>query len=119
MTAINYLFPPGQILKLPTWRFIFQFQLTGAYRGEQLCKVIASLKAAEWKIISFPLGIEEIGLSESGDMLVIPIEVPEERRRRPGSLADYESDVWTVIGNVLSAGPGFGEVFYAAIAWES
>ena len=40
----------------------------------------------------------------------------EDRRRRPNSLADYESDVWKVMGIVMCE--GFGDVYYEAVDWR-
>jgi hypothetical protein len=47
----------------------------------------------------------------------VPIEVSPERRRRPSSLAEYESDFWKVCGNM--AGAGFtGDIYYEAVDWK-
>ena len=46
----------------------------------------------------------------------VPIQVPEERRRPPNSLADYESDVWKIYRHMVSA--GFGDLYYEAIDWR-
>jgi hypothetical protein len=48
--------------------------------------------------------------------VAVPIEVSPERRAQPGALADYESDVWKVYGNML--GNGFGSMFYEAVDWR-
>lgn len=116
MAGINYLFPPDQILDLPTWRFVLHFTTTPAYQDELRQQAISNLKAAKWKIITFPIELDDLALDETGQALSIPIEVPEDRRKRPNSLQDYESDVWKVMGNVMS--DGFGDVYYEAVDWE-
>ena len=78
-------------------------------------KVTAS-KAAQWKIVTFPFSLDALALNESGRAISVPIEVPEDRRWRPNSLADYESDVWKVMGNVMC--DGFGDVYYEAVDWR-
>ncbi len=116
MAGINYLFPPDQVLNLPTWRFVLHFQVTPAYTEAHCQEAIAALKVAEWKIVTFPFGLDTLALDEAGRTLSVPIEVPEDRRRRPNSLADYESDVWKVMGNVIC--DGFGDVYYEAVDWR-
>ena len=119
---INYLFPPEEVENLPTWRFVLHFVVTPKYKDSVRKQAIANLKKAEWKIIEFPFSLDDVGLTETGEALSVPIEVPEDRRRRKDSLADYESDVWKVIGNVLSAaGDGakaFGDLYYEAVDWD-
>ncbi len=115
-SAINYLFPPDQISNLPTWRFILHFKIPDNYGPEQLQVAIHKLQAAEWKVVTFPFGLEHLALGKSGEYVEIPIEVPEQRRHAPNGLADYESDVWKIMGNMLGA--GFGELFYEAIDWQ-
>lgn len=118
---INYLFPPDEVENLPTWRFVLHFVVTVNYQESVRKKVIANLKAAEWKIIEFPFGLDNLELVETGEALSVPIEVPEARRRRKNSLQDYESDVWKVVGNVLSAGgeeaAAFDDLYYEAVDW--
>jgi len=116
VAGINYLFPPDQILNLPTWRFVLHFEVTPAYHDGFRRQAIANLKAAQWKIITFPFGLGDLALDGSGRAFSVPIEVPEDRRRRPNSLADYESDVWKVIGNVTC--DGFGDIYYEAVDWR-
>jgi hypothetical protein len=116
VAGINYLFPPDRILSLPTWRFVLHFEVTPAYRDAHREQAIAGLKAAQWKIITFPFGLDSVALDTSGRALSIPIEVSEERRKRPNSLADYESDVWKVMGNVMC--DGFGDLYYEAVDWR-
>ena len=119
---INYLFPSEEVENLPTWRFALHFVVTDEYTESVRKQAIANLKAAEWKIIEFPYGLDNLELVETGEALSVPIEVPEDRRRRKNSLADYESDVWKVIGNVLAAGgeeaKAFGDLYYEAVDWE-
>jgi hypothetical protein len=116
VTEINYLFPPEEVENLPTWRFVLHFVVTEKYKESVRKNVIAKLKAAEWKIIEFPYGLDNLELVETGEALSVPIEVPEDRRRGKNSLEDYESDVWKVIGNVL--GPAFSDIYYEAVDWE-
>jgi hypothetical protein len=114
-TAINYLFPSNQITKLPTWRFVLHFMAPADYTPATLASAIADLKAAEWKIVSFPFGLDALSIDPTGKAVSVPIEVPEDRRR-PGSLADYESDVWKIIGNMVAS--GFGDLYYEAVDWK-
>jgi len=114
--GIKYLFPPDQVLNLPTWRFVLHFEVTSAYQDEHRQQAIIALRTAQWKIITFPFGLDTLTLDSSGRMFSVPIEVPEDRRHRPNSLADYESDVWKVIGNVM--GEGFADIYYEAVDWK-
>lgn len=115
-TSINYLFPPEKINELPTWRFILHFKAPMFFKGKKARQAIDALKNAEWKIVGFPTGFDALAINEGTKTLDIPIEVPDERRKRDGSLADYESDVWKIYGNVLQF--GFGDLFYEAIDWK-
>lgn len=115
-TAINYLFPSNQITKLPTWRFVLHFMAPPDYKPSHLQTAIANLQAADWKIISFPFGLGSLALDPTGKAVSVPIEVSEVQRRRPGSLTDYESDVWKVMGNMVAA--GFGDLYYEAVDWK-
>ncbi|HEY7310115.1 MAG TPA: hypothetical protein VH643_12205 [Gemmataceae bacterium] len=115
-SSINYLFPPDQILNLPTWRFVLHFMAPPEYHEGMLHKAIAALKAADWKIVTFPFGLDTLSLDESGKAVGVPIEVPEDRRGRPNSLADYESDVWKIMGNMIEC--GFGDLYYEAVDWQ-
>jgi hypothetical protein len=117
MTAINYLFPPEQIHALPTWRFVVHFVVPPPHDPSALAEAVSSLKSAEWKIISFPFGIDAITYDPASNSVDVPIEVPEDRRKRPNSLADYESDFWKICGNMGSAGL-LGEIYYEAIDWQ-
>ena len=116
MSGINYLFPPDQVMNLPTWRFVLHFEVTPEYQDKHRQQVIANLKAAQWKIVTFPFGLDSLALDEAGRALSVPIEVPEESRRRPNSLADYESDAWKIMGNVICE--GFGDIYYEAVDWQ-
>ena len=118
MAGINYLFPPDQVLNLPTWRFVLHFMVTPRFDAAVLHQAITNLKAAHWKIITFPFGLDRLSLGESGEAVSVSIEVPEESRKRQDSLAEYESDVWKIMGNLMSAGDGFGEIFYEAVDWK-
>lgn len=115
-SGISYLFPPNQILNLPTWRFVLHFEVTPAYHDGFRQQAIANLKAAVWKIISFPIPLDTLTLDQSGRALCVPYEVPEDRRHRANSLTDYESDVWKIMGNVMR--DGFGEIYYEAVDWR-
>jgi hypothetical protein len=117
MTAINYLFPPDQIHALPTWRFILHFVLPSGCDGSAVASAAANLKAADWKIVTFPFGVDTIAYNPETQSIDVAIEVPEDRRRRPDSLADYESDFWKVCGNMGSAGL-LGDIYYEAVDWK-
>jgi len=116
MTSINYLFPPEQVESLPTWRFIVHFRVPAEYDPASLARAIAGLRSAQWKIVTFPFGLDALRYDAASESIGVPIEVTEEQRRRPGSLADYESDFWKVCGHM--AGAGFvGDIYYEAIDW--
>jgi hypothetical protein len=115
-SPINYLFPPDQIHNLPTWRFVLHFMVTPQFDQAMLLRAVERLKAADWSIVVFPFGLDGLALDQKGRMVSVPIEVPEDRRRRPDSLAQYESDVWKIIGNMV--GSGFGEIYYEAVDWR-
>ncbi len=114
--SINYLFPPDQIDALPTWRFVLHFKAPAWFRERKLKAAIAALKGAEWKIVEFPFSLDTLAYDPKTKCVGVPIEVPEGRRARPGSLEDYESDVWKVCGNMMSN--GFGDLFYEAVDWH-
>lgn len=115
-SGINYLFPPDQIEKLPSWRFVLHFVATPGYHDGLLRQAIMNLKAADWKIIAFPIDLDTLTLDDENNAVSVPIEVSDDRRRRPNSLTEYESDVWKVMGNMMS--DGFGEIYYEAIDWK-
>ena len=81
-----------------------------------LSSAIANLKTAEWKIVTFPAGLDSLSLDKTGKAVGVPIEVSNDRRRRPGSIAEYESDIWKIMGNMASC--GFGDLYYEAIDWK-
>src|SRR5205807_1462902 len=60
MAGINYLFPPDRVLNLPTWRFVLHFEITPAYKDEHRQQAITALKAAQWKIVTFPFGLDTL-----------------------------------------------------------
>jgi hypothetical protein len=115
-TAINYLFPSDQIHRLPTWRFVLHFMVPPNYEPTWLQRAVAQLKAADWKIVTFPFGLDSLALDSTGKAVSVPIEVPEDQRHRKNSLADYESDVWKIMGNMVDC--GFGDLYYEAIDWR-
>ena len=111
--GINYLFPPDTIEQLPTWRFVLHFELPVWFKARKIKKASEALKAiTEWKAIRFTCDLDSLPINEEGT-LDIAIEVPQERRQQPGSLADYESDVWRITGNMIEC--GFGDLYYEAI----
>lgn len=114
MGGINYLFPPDQILKLPTWRFIFHF--SGSADPAVVGAASTALKNAEFKIVQFPAG-RDLAFDERSSSVDVVVEVPENIRRRAGAFADYESDVWKILGNLASC--GYEEVFYEAVDWSN
>ena len=114
---INYLFPPDTIEQLPTWRFVLHFALPFWFTGRKIAKAEKALQAVtEWKAIRFTCDLDDLPIDEEEGTVDIAIEVPEERRHQPGSLADYESDVWRIIGNMAEC--GFGELYYEAVDFE-
>ena len=115
-TSINYLSPPDQIESLPTWRFVLHFKAPSLFRERSLKRATDELKAVDWKIIEFPLGLDNLSFDVDTGTVGVPIQVPEERRRSPNSLADHESDVWKICGHMVSA--GFGDLYYEAIDWR-
>lgn len=116
MGGINYLFPPDQINALPTWRFILHFIAPPNYDDSILKQAISALKDAEWRIVTFPFGIDSLSHDPENDAVDVPIEVPEASRQRPDSLTDYESDFWKIAGNMAHF--GFEEIYYEAIDWQ-
>ena len=75
------------------------------------------MKTAEWKIVSFPLGLDAITYNPASQSVDVQIEVPGDRRKRLNGLADYESDFWRICGNMASAGFQ-GDICYEAIGWQ-
>jgi hypothetical protein len=116
VTAINYLFPPDQIDNLPTWRFVLHFIVPESFGDADIARAKDRLRNAEWKIIQFPFGIDNLAVSSQSKSLDVPIEVTQERRGRPNALADYESDVWKIFGNLAQC--GVGDLYYEAIDWQ-
>jgi hypothetical protein len=117
MTAINYLFPPEQIHALPTWRFVVHFVVPPPFNAAALATAVAGMRSAEWKIISFPFGLDALAYDSESQSVDVPIEVSEERRKQPNSLADYESDFWKICGHMGSAGL-LGDIYYEAVDWQ-
>lgn len=115
-TAINYLFPSDQIHRLPTWRFVLHFMVPPEFRLGALRQAIRQLKGADWKIVTFPFGLDSLTVDPTGEAVSVHIEVLEDQRQRQGSLADYESDVWKLMGNMAAC--GFGDVYYEAVDWK-
>jgi len=114
-TSIHYLFPPDRIGSLPTWRFVLHFQAPKLFRERKTRSTAKRLQAAEWKIVRFPFGLDEIPYDSGNRTVAIRVEVSEEDRSRPNALADYESDVWKIYGNMLP--DGFGDLYYEAVDW--
>ena len=61
-------------------------------------------------------GVDDLAYEPSSNSVSVPIELPEEARRRPDSLADYESDFWKIAGNMMEC--GFGDIYCEAVDWE-
>jgi hypothetical protein len=116
VSGINYLFPPDQIHELPSWRFVIHFIAPEPFDAKILQQAIANLRAAEWKIVTFPLGIETLSYDEFNNSVGVPVKVNEDARHRPNSLADYESDFWKIADNMAEC--GFGEIYYEAVDWQ-
>ena len=115
-TGISYLFPPDQINNLPSWRFVLHFQAPKLFRERRLKNVSVQLKSATFKAVTFPIDLSALPYDAKQNVVSVPIEVSESRRRQPGSLADYESDVWKIYGNMVEC--GFGDLYYEAIDWR-
>jgi hypothetical protein len=115
-SSINYLFPPDEIANLPTWRFILHFQSPAWFSGYKTSKALAALRACNFKAVQFPLGLENAIINQQEKTVGVAIEVTEERRSLANSLADYESDVWMIYGNMIQH--GFGDLFYEAMDWQ-
>jgi len=75
-----------------------------------------ALKKAEFKAVQFPLGLDAPIINEPMGTVGVAVEVSQDRRSLTGSLADYESDVWKIYGNMVQH--GFGDLFYEAIDWQ-
>ena len=73
-TSINYLFPPDQINNLPTWRFALHFKAPSLFRDRKTAEAAARLKSAEWKIIEFPFGIDDLPYDSKGGTVAVRIE---------------------------------------------
>lgn len=114
--SINCLFPADQISNLPTWRFVLHFMSPIAFEPAILKRAIMKLKATDWKIITFPNGLDSLSLSEESNAVGVPVEVSEKLRRRPNSLADYESDFWKINFHMIDC--GFGDLYYEAVDWK-
>lgn len=115
-TSINYLFPPDQINNLPTWRFVLHFKAPQWFAGRKTKQAMSALKAAQFKAVHFPLGLDKPILNKEQGTVGVPVEVTQERRAEPNALKDYESDVWKIYGNMITY--GFGDLFYEAIDWK-
>src|SRR5262245_14294882 len=110
MGGINYLFPPDQITNLPTWRFVFYFP--GSSESNDVNAASTALKEANFKVVQFPDGLD-LQFDRKTSSVNVKVAVPEDIRRRNNALADYESDVWRILGNMASC--GYEEVFYEAV----
>jgi hypothetical protein len=86
------------------------------FRPAMLERAIAQLKATDWKIVTFPNGLDSLSLSDESNAVGVPVEVSEKRRHRPNSLDDYESDFWKINFNMLDC--GFGDLYYEAVDWK-
>jgi hypothetical protein len=116
MGGINYLFPPDQINALPTWRFVLHFIAPEPFNESARQKAVVNLAKAEWRIVTFPFGIDNLSYDKTNNSVDGSIEVPEKSRHRHDSLADYESDFWMLAGNMAEC--GFEEIYYEAIDWQ-
>jgi hypothetical protein len=116
-TKINYLFPPEQINTLPSWRFVLHFKAPQDRREAQTLAATEHLKSLQLKTVTFPSGLDTPCYEAKTDTVAIAIEVPEERRRQAGSLADYESDFWKIYAAMIDC--GFGDVYYEAVDWRA
>ena len=115
-TSINYLFPPDKINELATWRFVLHFIAPTLFRERKTREAIANLKAAQFKAVTFPFGLDDVKYDEDKKVVSVPVEVTAERRAQPNALADYESDIWKIYGNMVAA--GFGDLYYEALDWK-
>lgn len=116
MASINYLFPPDKINELPTWRFVLHFKVSGLFRKRKIRKAIKTLQVLDWKIINSLSDLDDVAYDPQHETVGISVEVPPARRKRANSLADYESDVWKIMGYMIEC--GFGDMFYEAVDWK-
>ncbi len=116
MVAINHLFPPDKINRLPTWRFVLHFKAPNSSPASQIKSAAEHLKAVSLKATTFPFGVDDLVYQPKNGTVAIAIEVPEARRKQANSLADYESDFWKICAAMIKA--GFGDVYYEAIDWK-
>ena len=114
--SINYLFPPDQIEELPSWRFVLHFEAPELFRERRTRKAAEQLSSATFRVVTFPFGLDELAYDAKTNTVDLPIEVPQERREQTGSLADYESDIWKIFGNMAEC--GFGDLYYEAVDWR-
>ena len=70
----------------------------------------------DFKAVQFPAGLDDLPFDASNKTVAVRIEVTPERRAQPNALADYESDVWKIYGNMLQN--GFGSLYYEAVDWR-
>ena len=115
-TSINYLFPPQEIRELPTWRFVLHFIAPDVAANEAVSSARAALSELQFKALAIAVPIGSLVLDPQNHSLGVPVEVSSERRKQPGSLEDYESDVWKIYGTLI--GLGFGDLYYQAIDWR-
>src|SRR5262245_12944168 len=115
MAGINYLFPPDKINDLATWRFVLHFKAPNSSPADQIKCASGGLKTLSLKAVTFPFGVDELSYAAKTGTVAVPIEVPQTRRQQPGSLADYESDVWKIFAAMMTC--GFGDLYYEAVDW--
>ena len=76
-----------------------------------------NLNSADFSIINFPFGIDEIAYDENNNSVSVPYQVEDEDRAKSNSLELYESDVWKIMGNMAAAGFE-ADIYYEAIDWQ-
>jgi hypothetical protein len=115
-TSLIHLFPPESIHELPTWRFVLHVTSPTFFKTRALNKAISALTNPGWKVTKLSCQPGEVTISPKTKTLDVPIEVPENLRRSPTALEDYESDFWKLYAALVEA--GFGDAYYEAIDWR-
>jgi hypothetical protein len=110
---ISHLFPPDSIRTLPTWRFVLHFVAPDDGLEAGLRQAMARLPGISWKALRLAVPCDQLSIQRQTGSVAIPVEVPPDRRAQPGSLEDYESDVWKLVAAMIES--GFDHLFYESV----
>src|SRR5262245_24053068 len=102
-TSIYHLFPPSEIGKLPTWRFVLHFIAPVFEREQRLQEALSRLRHADLEIVRFPFGLEDLPFDTESGSFAIRIEVLQSDRLREDSLARYEADIWKINASMVAS----------------